>query len=197
MLFHGSRDASDLRSTSDFKYQKWGGQLKISNSDPSPVNTIKSLLQDSDRANVKLSPGICSYFIFLVQEKLTQSEKSCKQKCDGVDAWITFGLLRCYNLCKAISETGDWAFEKQLLITLKITTSVSQLSGKVMDSASSLCLPGENSAEKRVGHPYLSLDRKFMITGDLNRQKIGFHGRSTICVSFYFYHTERFKSQRM
>jgi len=60
---------------------------------------------------------------------------------------------------------------------LKITNSMSQLSGKAMDSASTLYLPGENSAEKQVGYSHLSLDKKLMITEDLNRRKIHFHGK--------------------
>lgn len=63
---------------------------------------------------------------------------------------------------------------------------MSQLSGKVMDSASTLCLPGENSAEKQVGYSHLTPDRKFMITEDLNRQKVIFMESELLVFLFTF-----------
>jgi len=58
VLFHGSRDISDLGLILDFKYQKVGeGQLRVSNPDLSPVNTIKTYYKNQTGQMLSLVQG--------------------------------------------------------------------------------------------------------------------------------------------
>lgn len=66
-----------------------------------------NLLQDSNWANLKLSPGICPLLIFLVPDTSIQMKNCCKGKFDQDDARGTFALLRCNKPCKTISETDN------------------------------------------------------------------------------------------